>query len=145
MTAVLATGSGTDKVWRISIHQGLVLIKFQPGAFITHEILKSVYDELNADPQKYRITNVVYDLRDIVPDPNAGFKEMVDIVEHVKANRQDWWKHDKTAYVVSGKFSYGMARMYATLGENKLGHQVNIFDNDLEAAIKWAKLPADPA
>ncbi len=130
------------KKWRISLTQGLVLVKFEPGALVTPQMLKDVYDELNADPEKYRATNAVYDLRGIVPDPKAGFEQMENVALHVGTNRQDWWKHNKTAFVVNGKLSFGIARMYATLGEDKLGHQVNVFDDDLESAISWAQ-PAD--
>jgi hypothetical protein len=61
------------------------------------------------------------------------------MVDYFKARREPWWKHDKTALVTNNAAVFGMARMYASLIEGKLNHQVAIFDNDLKAAIEWTR------
>lgn len=125
--------------WRLSIHQGVVLIQFEPGTVVTPEMLKDIYHELNSDPEKYRTTNIVWDLRNIVPSQSLGFEEMLQIVRHIQASWDDQWKHEKSALLVNSKALFGLSRIYASLVEDKLGYEVNVFEDGLQAAIDWAK------
>ena len=134
-------GTAELKKWSLTLHQGVALVSFAQGTLITPEMLIDTYDALNADPQKYRTTNAVYDLRNIVPDQTFGFERMLRVAGYVQANREPWWKHEKTALVVSTSVTYGLSRMYSALMDGKTGHQVKVFEEDLEAAIKWAQAP----
>ncbi len=127
------------KPWRLSSRQGVVLVEFDPGAVVTNQMRKDIYCELNADPQKYRTTNIVYDMRNIELDQSVNYENLIEVVEYFQASRESWWTHNKTALVVSSKVAYGLSRMYATLAEESLDYEVRVFDNDLESAISWAQ------
>ncbi len=127
------------KQWRISMRQGVVLVEFEDGTVLTPEMLLDIYRVLNADPQKYRTTNVVYDLRNTVPDKTANVDQIVDVAATFKTQRESWWKHEKTALVASTKVMYGLCRMYASMAEDTLDYEVQVFDNDLESAFIWAR------
>lgn len=128
------------KNWRISREPGVVLIQFEPGTLVDMRLLTKVYDDLSADPQIYSTNNFVWDLRDTEPTLNTGFAEMESMVDYFRARRESWWEHEKTALVVNSKVLFGMARMYASLMEGKLNHRVEIFQDDLTAALEWARL-----
>ena len=127
------------KPWRITLRQGLVLVTFEPGKEITLAMIRDINHQLNSDPKKYRLTNVVYDLRGIVPAKVIDLDKITELVEHMQTRRESWWKHEKTAMVVDSKITYGLSRMYTAMAEGVLEHQVNIFEDDLEAAIEWAR------
>jgi hypothetical protein len=131
--------------WSISIDHGVVLIEFNPGTVITPDLLIDIYKALNADPEKYRSTNVVYDMRDIVPTEEASFEKMIGVVKTFQDQREGWWKHEKTALVVNSKIAYGLSRMYATLAEENLDYEVRVFDSDLTAAMAWAQASDQPS
>ncbi len=125
--------------WRISFDQGLVVVEFDSETPITDEMFIEIYRTLNSDPQKYRITNAVYDMRNIVLDENINFKNLFEMVKQFEVSRESWWKHEKTALVVNSKVAYGISRMYATLAQDQMGYEVQIFVDDLQAAIEWAQ------
>ncbi len=139
MTAVLAIGAEAEKDWRISIDKGVVLVQFTPGTIVDFEVLKGVFGELNSDPAKYRTKNIVWDVRNVVPASKAGYMTMSKVVRHFVDQREDWWKNDKTAVVVSSKLAYGLGRIYAALVDGKLDYEVKIFEKDFEAAFLWAR------
>ena len=115
------------------------MVKFDPGTLVTPEMLEQVTDELNSQPQKYRVTNLVLDLRNVKPDPIVGYEELSQIAVHIQAGWENGWTHEKTAVVVTDKVTFGMSRIYAALADVQLNYRVRIFDNDLEAAIQWAQ------
>jgi hypothetical protein len=125
--------------WRLSLHQGIALIEFDTGMMIAPDILKSIYHALNSEPDKYRTTNTVWDFRNIEVDPDLGFDEMMQIVKHIKSQWDHKWQSTKSAMVVKTKAVYGLVRIYAALVEDQLDYEVNLFDNDLQAAIDWAQ------
>jgi hypothetical protein len=127
------------KTWRISLKQGVVLIEFDDGTVLGPETLLDIYQTLSNEPEKYRTVNSVYDLRNIMPADEVGFKQMMELVKSFKRLRQSEWKHQRTALVVSSKIAYGLSRMYASLVEENLDYEVKIFNEDLEMAIKWAQ------
>lgn len=139
MTAVLAFSDDTKKDWRISLNQGVVLVQFSPGATVSAEVLVGLHDFLAADPEKYRKTNAVLDLRNIVPSGDTGYEQMQKIVHRFQVMRQAWWKHEKTALVVSNDLTFGLSRIYASLSENIENYRVKIFRDDLESALAWAR------
>jgi peroxiredoxin len=139
MTAVLAFSDDTKKDWRISLNQGVVLVQFSPGAMVTSEVLVDLHDCLVADPEKYRKSNAVLDLRNIVPSGDTGYEQMQKIVHRFQVMRQAWWKHEKTALVVSSDLAFGLSRIYASLAENIENYEVRIFKDDLEGAMAWAR------
>jgi hypothetical protein len=125
--------------WRISIHQGLVLIQFDPGTVVTADMLTAITDTLNSEPDKYRSTNVVWDLRNIEPEPNRGFDKLMHVAEHIQAGWQPGWKQRKTAVVADSRVIYGLSRIYAALADHQLDYEVQVFENDLQAALEWAQ------
>jgi hypothetical protein len=127
------------KPWRLSIKQGLVLIEFADNTLITVDELKGVFAELNSEPDKYRFTNVVWDLRNITPDENLNFESFSKLVDYFKTQRQSHWKHDKTALVVSSQVAYGLSRIFGALAEDTLDYELKIFVNELQAALDWAQ------
>jgi hypothetical protein len=127
------------KTWRISIEHGAVLVEFEDGAVIGAVTFVELTKELNSDPDKYRSANLVVDLRNIVPGPDAGFEGLQKAVRQLKEMRQDGWQHNKTALVVTGKHAFGLSRIYASLVEGNLDYSVNVFEDDLQAAMDWAR------
>lgn len=124
--------------WRISREHGVILISFPPGTVIALELILGVYGELNANPEKFGNANLVWDLRDTVPDSKADFDLTSKLVNQIQSGGSVWWKHGKAAMVVNNPVSFGMARMYASLMDGMEGHTVEIFDGDLSSAIAWA-------
>ena len=139
MTAVMEIGDEAETRWQISLSKGVVVIQFTPGTVVDLEVIKGVYKELISEPAKYRSTNAVWDFRGALPGQNLHYEELNKLVEHFRELRQDWWKHKKSAVVVSGKAAFGLIRMYGALMDGRLDHEMQIFENDLEAAIKWAQ------
>jgi hypothetical protein len=139
MTAALAIGEDSQKDWRISLSQGVVLVQFTPGATVTSEVIVALHDFLAADPDKYRNTNAVLDFRNIEPGGDTGYQEMQRIVHRFQVIRQAWWKHEKTALVVDSNLVFGLSRIYASLVEDIENYEVKIFKQDLPAAIAWAQ------
>ncbi len=127
------------KEWRLSIHQGVVLIEFDPGTVLNPAMMRVITGKMNAEPEKFRTTNVVWDIRNILPDHDSGFDEMFRVVDYIRASWESWWTQTKTALVVGSKETLGLGRMFAALAEQSLDYEVQIFDNDLEGAINWAQ------
>ncbi len=125
--------------WRLSIHQGIVLIEFDAGTVININNFKGIYTELNTKPEKYRTTNMVWDLRNIDLDPDLGYEEITQLVKHIQDTWDKNWTTDKSAMVVKSKAVFGMTRVYAALVEVQLPYEVQIFEDDLQAAIDWAR------
>lgn len=125
--------------WRLSLHQGIVLIEFDAGTVINFNNLKGIYAKLNSKPSKYRTTNMVWDLRNIELDLALGYGEITQLVKHIKNTWDKNWTTDKSAMVVKSKAVFGMTRMYAALVEVQLPYEVQVFDNDIQSAIDWAR------
>lgn len=138
MTPTEAKENQATKDWRITIERGVVLIRFAQGAIIDADLLKSAYNQLAADPEKYRNVNAVWDFRKVIAGQRLGYAEISEVVEHFQSLRQGFWQHRKSAVVVGNKVSYGLCRMYGALMDGKLDFELNIFENDLDAAIAWA-------
>jgi hypothetical protein len=128
--------------WQLSLTQGIVLVKFRPGALITSQLIMDVYDVLDSDPEKYRTTNLVFDARDVSVEKGLDFDKIGSLLDYVLARRQAWPAHNKTAMVVNSKAVYGLGRVYAALVDFKIGLEVKLFEDDLQAAIDWAIPPA---
>ena len=141
MTTANGSGSATDNRWRISLRQGLVLVEFKPGTVLTSEMIKTITSALNAQPEKYRTTNAIWDMRHVAPGPETGFNEVFQVKEHIQTHWQSWWTQSKLALLTANKASYGMSRMFASLAESSLEYKVRIFKDDLQAAIEWAQAP----
>jgi hypothetical protein len=140
-----ASGFSEDQPWQILLYQGLVLVEFAHGTMISPEMFADINRFLNADPTKYRTANLVCDLRNVVPSPETGYKEMMQLAGRFRGMMESWWKHEKTALVVSNELVYGLGRMYGALAEYNSGLKVEIFRNDLRGAIHWACTAPDPA
>ncbi len=80
-----ASKTAETKPWKLSLHQGVALIQFVSGTLVTPQMLKDVYHGLNDQPDKYRTTNMVWDLRNIVFAPSIGFEEVMRIVHHIQS------------------------------------------------------------
>jgi hypothetical protein len=147
MINVLAASANTGvdrvliKTWRISLKQGVVFVEFEDGAVTGAGTFMEISRELHSNPEKYRSSNLVLDLRNIVPGPDTGFESLQNMVQQFKATRQAGLAHKKTALVVAGKLAFGLSRIYASLVEDSLDYQVNVFEDDLQAAIAWAAYP----
>jgi hypothetical protein len=128
-----------SKPWRLSQKQGLVLVEFEPGTEVSADVVLEVYYELDAEPISYHASNVVWDLRNIVPAPNSGYEKMLELVERFRELRRSWWRYNKTALVVASKVTFGLSRMYASITESIRDCEVQIFNTDLQAAIDWAR------
>lgn len=133
------TVDSEDRPWQVLLYQGLALIEFARGTMVTPEMLMDINRFLNADPTKYRTTNLVCDLRNVMPSAKNGYKEMMHLAGRFRSLMESWWKHQKTALVVSSEVIYGLGRMYGALAEYNSGLQVEIFRNDLQAAIQWSQ------
>jgi hypothetical protein len=125
--------------WRLTIHQGVVLIQFDSGTVVTPPMLKDIYRGLNAEPEKFRATKVVWDFRNIQFHPDIGYEKVLELVKHVEHEWDDSWQVKKSAIVAKSKAFFGVCRIYASLVNDQLNYEVNVFENNLQAAIDWAQ------
>jgi hypothetical protein len=124
--------------WTLDIYKGVTLVTFKPGTPIKPDLLRAVYDSLNSDPTKYRTCNVVWDVRGVLLAEKLGFEPIFKLVDYFTENREDWWTHDRTAFVVDKKAVAGLIRIFDALKDQKLPYEVKVFWDDLEAAVAWA-------
>jgi len=122
--------------------EGVILIQFTPGTVVSSELFKDIFSEFSADAEKYHHVNHVWDLRYITPSLKMGFEDMIRLVQHLKSRWDSQWKIEKTALVVASKAAFGLSRMFVTLAEDNLDYEVKVFENDLEAALDWARADA---
>jgi hypothetical protein len=67
-----------------------------------------------------------------------GFDPIFKLVDYFTENREGWWTHDRTAFVVDKKAVAGLIRIFDALKDQKLPYEVKVFWDDLEAAVAWA-------
>jgi hypothetical protein len=126
------------KPWHLSTIQGLTLVELHPGTVVSLDTIMNIFRDLNADQAKFRTTNLVCDLRLIIPDSEIGYKNLVQMVEHFRSLREEWWNHQRTALVVDSDIAFGLCRIYSSLMECNSDIEVRIFRNDFKAALDWA-------
>ena len=114
------------------------MVHFIPGTVITADMIIAVNFDLDSQPCWYRTTNVVWDLRNTLPEPSAGYDAILELVKRFSQLKGDWWRRRKTALVVASKVSFGLSRIYASIVDDIIDSELQIFYQDMPAALCWA-------
>lgn len=95
---------------------------------------QSFLNEIFTHPQWTPGTSLLLDHSDLVL--RFFNTDEVRSVSNIVVNNSDRIGKGKWAFVISGNFAYGMARMWQIITEEKAPMEINIF-KDREQAVRW--------
>jgi hypothetical protein len=126
--------AGRKLKYQITIHQNPFHFEIKTHGIAEVSGFKSFLNEILNHPQWALGSSVLFDHRDL--NWKLFRTDEVRSVSNIVIDQKEKIGKGKWAFVISGNFGYGMARMWQIITEEKAPMEINIF-KEREKAIEW--------
>lgn len=110
-----------------------MVVRLDPGTVLTLEMAQAALSQQRSRPE-HQTLNDIWDTRGCRADNLFDGDDVMGVVDYIQTLHFAGY-HRRTALVVDSDESYGVSRMFQTLGED-LPYDIQVF-RDMERAREW--------